>query len=412
MKRNAHEKPRQSSQTVKVKIPSKPCWDFDALFDWVIHSGRKIVEQDRFTQALADKLVAVGAPLDGLRVMLRTLNPQVLAMASFWSSTDGQTHSFLRNHDILKTDAYIGSPLEIILEERRSLHQPLNALPDNPHSAYTELLEQGYTDYFGLPVVLSDDSVTSIIFSTKQENGFESADIEAFTFLRDLLAPMLELQATRHAAISLMNTYVGKRTGKKILDGMVHRGDADVINAAIWFSDLRNFTRFTENLPSEQLLEMLNTYFEQIASAVTARGGEILRFIGDAMLIVFPIDDGQSDQSAANSAIDAAIDAQTSLAALNHQRKEQGKQPIEFGVGLNIGEVVYGNVGAPDRLDFTVMGPAVNRAARLESLTKTLGGNILFSKEFSELIEHPVEDLGEHEMKGIEHPQSVFALRD
>jgi len=128
------------------------------------------------------------------------------------------------------------------------------------------------------------------------------------------------------------------------------------------------------------------------------------------MLIVFPIDDSQDTHTACQAAIDAAIDAQNTLASLNHQRRRHGQPEIEFGVGLNVGEVIYGNVGAPDRLDFTVMGPAVNRTARLESLTKELNQKILFSKEFAELIDEPVQSFGEQVMKGIAEPQVVFAL--
>jgi adenylate cyclase len=207
-----------------------------------------------------------------------------------------------------------------------------------------------------------------------------------------------------------MNTYVGRRSGEKVLSGMIKRGDADIINAALWFSDLRNFTHLTETLTAEQVLKLLNEYFELVAAAVTARGGEILRFIGDAMLIVFPIDDNMCEQTACNAAIDAAIDAQSTLLSLNHRRRRHGEPQIEFGVGLNIGEVIYGNVGSPDRLDFTVMGPAVNRTARLESLTRELGCNILFSQKFAELVDTPSEYLGQHEMKGIAEPQAVYAL--
>ena len=209
-----------------------------------------------------------------------------------------------------------------------------------------------------------------------------------------------------------MNTYVGQGTGRKILNGMIQRGDADLINAALWFSDLRNFTHLTETLPARQLLDMLNDYFEFVSAAVSARGGEILRFIGDAMLIVFPIDENTSHQAACNAAIDAALDACNTLAALNHRRQRHAQPPIEFGVGLNVGEVIYGNVGAPDRLDFTVMGPAVNRTARLESLTKSLDTNILFSREFADLIDAPTQDLGDHAMKGIDGLQKVFGLED
>ncbi len=192
---------------------------------------------------------------------------------------------------------------------------------------------------------------------------------------------------------------------------MKERSEDDSVRAALRINDFRNFTHITETLEADLVIGMLNEYFEFVAAAVTTRGGEILRFIGDAMLIVFPIDSNSTRQATCKAAIDAAIDAQSTLASLNHRRRRRGEPEIEFGVGLNVGEVVYGNVGAPDRLDFTVMGPAVNRTARLESLTKEFGRNILFSKEFAELIDNPVQSLGEHNMKGIAEPQAVFALQ-
>jgi adenylate cyclase len=342
-----------------------------------------ISDNNRFTHELATRLVESGAPIDGLRIMVRTLNPQVLAYSDFWSSSDNTTHTATARHGVRSTDRYIGSPLQVLLEEHRTLHQPLG-------------------DF------------------TKKANGFDAADVERLHRLRDYLAPVLELHSIRHTAISVMNTYVGQGTGRKILNGMIQRGDADLINAALWFSDLRNFTHLTETLPARQLLDMLNDYFEFVSAAVSARGGEILRFIGDAMLIVFPIDENTSHQTACNAAIDAALDACNTLATLNHRRQRQAQPPIEFGVGLNVGfgvglnvgEVIYGNVGAPDRLDFTVMGPAVNRTARLESLTKELDTNILFSQEFSNLIDAPVQDLGDHPMKGIDGLQKVFGLAE
>jgi len=336
----------------------------------------------------------------------------VLAYSDFWSSTDNTTRTATARHGVRGTDRYLGSPLQVILEQRRTLHQPLGELPADPHAAYAELIADGQTDYLGIPIELSDGALSAIIFTTKKADGFDAAEIERLHRLRDYLAPVLELHSIRHTAISVINTYVGQRTGRKILSGMIQRGDADLINAALWFSDLRNFTHWTETLPASQLLDMLNQYFEFVSAAVSARGGEILRFIGDAMLIVFPIDAKTSHRAACNAAIDAALDACGTLAALNHQRRRHGQPPIEFGVGLNVGEVIYGNVGAPDRLDFTVMGPAVNRTARLESLTKSLGTTILFSEEFANLIDAPAEFLGEHEMKGIDGLQKVFGLRE
>jgi adenylate cyclase len=384
----------------------------DPVIDWIFAEGRRIESTNKFVHQLAHQMNDHGASIDRLMLSLLTLNPQLVGTSETWLKSTDTTTPIHASHDVRNSERYIGSPLAVIYETHKRVRQRLDNLPEDTHRAFTELAEDGFTDYVALPVLFGEVAQpgAAIIISTKRQGGFSDHDIESFRQIRDYLAPVIEVHALRHILRSLMNTYIGKRTSEKVLAGMIKRGDADVINAALWFSDLRNFTHLTETLPTEQILEMLNEYFEFVSAAVTARGGEILRFIGDAMLIVFPIDDNMCNRAACNAAIDAAIDAQSTLETLNHRRRRHGRPAIEFGVGLNIGEVIYGNVGAPDRLDFTVMGPAVNRTARLESLTKELGCNILFSHKFSELIEIPSEFLGQHEMKGIAEPQAVYAL--
>ncbi len=385
-------------------------WNAEPIIEWLFDDGRQIEDHAELVTRLSAQLVQAGAPVDRLLITLLTLNPEIVATSNIWDRSSGQVRPFNAERQVRESERYIGSPMQHLLETGKRVRQRLDRLPPDAHRAYTELDEEGFVDYLGLPVLFGDQPGAVIVVVTRHADGFDDHDIEQFRQIRRYLAPTLEVFALKYLARSVLDTYVGKRTSEKVLAGMIKRGDADVINAALWFSDLRNFTRLTEKLPPEQLLEMLNTYFEFVSAAVTARGGEILRFIGDAMLIVFPIDDNMCDKTAANAAIDAAIDALDSLATLNHRRRRQGQPAIEFGVGLNIGEVIYGNVGAPDRLDFTVMGPAVNRTARLESLTKELDRRILFSPEFARLLEKPGQSFGQHLMKGIDEPQEVFGL--
>jgi adenylate cyclase len=376
----------------------------------MFREGCQIDTTGEFVLQFARQLSACGAPVDRLLITIQTLNPEIVATSNLWRRDDDKVQVYQAEHRIRETDRYIGSPMQQLFDTEKRVRQRLDQLPQNAHSAYTELAEDGYIDYLALPVMFSSGFGSALILSTKQPEGFSEADIESFRLIRMYLSPVLEVHSLKYLSKSLLNTYVGKRTGEKVLAGMIRRGDADVINAALWFSDLRDFTQLTETLPAQQVLQTLNDYFEFVSAAVTARGGEILRFIGDAMLIVFPIDDDMCAKTACNAAIDAAIDAHSTIASLNHQRRRHGEPEIRFGVGLNIGEVVYGNVGAPDRLDFTVMGPAVNRTARLESLTKTLGCDILFSQQFAELIDTPSQPLGLHDMKGIAEPQAVYAV--
>ena len=384
----------------------------DAVIDWIFAVGRRIESTNKFVHQLAHQMNDHGASIDRLMLSLLTLNPQIVGTSETWLKSTDTTTPIHASHGVRNTERYIGSPLQAIYETHKRVRQRLDNLPEDAHRAYTELAEDGFTDYVALPVLFGEVAQpgAAILISTKAAGGFSDHDIESFRQIRDYQAPVLEVHALRHISRSLMNTYVGKRTSEKVLAGMIKRGDADVINAALWFSDLRDFTHLTETLSADEILEMLNEYFEFVSAAVTARGGEILRFIGDAMLIVFPIDDNMCDRTACNAAIDAAIDAQNTLETMNHRRRRHGQPEIKFGVGLNIGEVIYGNVGAPDRLDFTVMGPAVNRTARLESMTKDFDCNILFSHKFSELIEIPSQFMGDHDMKGIAEPQAVYAL--
>ncbi len=385
-------------------------WNVQQVIDWVFTEGRHLRDSNSFVHQFAQRLDVAGAPVDRLMIGLRILHPQLVATSETWRRDTGTTLHIETVHEIRLSERYIGSPMQYLVETRQPLRRSLVDLPDDAHRAYTELAEQGHTDYFGLPIMIGEEHGATMIVSTCAHGGFREDDIRQFEKLGDYIAPVLEAHGLRQLSRSLLNTYVGKRTGAKVLAGMIRRGDAEVIDAALWFSDLRDFTHLTETLAPDRVLKMLNDYFEFIAAAVTARGGEILRFIGDAMLIVFPIEAREDASAACRAALDAALDARGTLGALNHLRRRHGEPPIEFGVGLNLGKVIYGNVGAPDRLDFTVMGPAVNRTARLESLTKTLGRNILFSREFAERIDQPITALGEHEMKGVAGPQAVFAL--
>lgn len=287
--------------------PTIPSCSAQAIIDWVFSEGRRIESSNRFVHQLAHQMNHHGAAIDRLMVSLLTLNPQLVATSETWDKATDITRPIHASHGVRDTERYIGSPLQAIYETHKRVHQRLDRLPEDAHRAYTELAEDGYIDYLALPVLFGETSEpgAAIVICTKREGGFSEADIESFRRIRDYLAPVLEVHALRYLSRSLMNTYVGKRTSEKVLAGMIKRGDADVINAALWFSDLRYFTRLTETLAPAQVLEMLNDYFEFVAAAVTAQGGEILRFIGDAMLIVFPIDDNMCEQTACQAAIDA-----------------------------------------------------------------------------------------------------------
>lgn len=390
-------------------------WPLAPVLTWLLTEGRKITEPGPLVDALAERLAAVGAPVSRLRTGMRTIHPQTYAVAVIWERGRGPARVLYPRHGVEETDAYRGSPLQAFSKTKQTLRYRLTELdPKKDHNVLFELAAQGERDYLIQPMAFSDGETHFLVICTDLEQGFSDLDIAKFGLLAESLAQSFEIISVRHLSQTLMDTYLGHRTGQKVLDGLIKRGDGETLDAVLWYSDLRNFTALTDALPPERLFDMLNAYFEFVSSAVTARGGEILSFIGDAMLIIFPCAESGGKnggaKDACQAAIDSAIDAFDSLATVNFSRRRNGQPEIRFGLGLDVGKVIYGNVGAPDRLAFTVIGPTVNRSARLESLTKTTGHPILMSDSFAKNVTQAVTFVDHFEMKGIPEPQEVFAL--
>ncbi len=385
-------------------------WQLAPVVQWLLTGGRAIRQPDRLFTELANRLQEQGAPIGRLYAAVRTLHPLMGAWSMTWTTREPVAVLQNREAVLRLTDAYIGSPTQVVHETGKPFRRRLDGLTEADHTLLHELHSAGLTDYLAVPMVFSDGRINVVAAGCDAPQGFSDADLRRLEALPQALTPLLELADQQRVAQTLLDTYVGHRTGGRILNGQIHRGDAETICAVIWYSDLRDFTALNERLPPRQLIEMLNAYFECIAAAVGPRGGEILQFIGDAALIIFEFADDDRAAATCEAAVDAAIDAFTGVAVQNRRRRRAGLPEIRFGVGLHIGEAMYGNVGSPSRLGFNVVGPAVNRTARLESLTKSLGVPLLLSAEFAELTGRPTRSLGRHPMKGVPVEQEVFAL--
>jgi adenylate cyclase len=382
-------------------------WRLAPVVAWLLTAGRRLTHPEPLIAALVAELQRAGAPITRLQIGVRTLHPQISAwvVVSAAGSTELQRRSLYSDH-------YAGSPMEWVHQHGLPFRRRLGALSDAEHAILHEYAAAGMTEYVCLPMRFSDDHIILAVLATDRPGGFTDADIARFQALEHFLAPLLEILESRHVARTLLDTYVGHRTGERILHGKIHRGDGDPIHAVVWLSDLRDFTALNEALEPAQLLALLNDYFEAIAAAVAPRGGEILQFIGDAALVIFEYDDRAAGAPTAEAAVDAALDAFSAVAVLNQRRQRAHLPAIRFGVGLHIGAVMHGNVGSPDRLGFNVVGPAVNRTARLESLTKTVGVPLLLSAELAARLTRPVRSLGNFALKGVAEPQEVFALAE
>lgn len=386
-------------------------WSLTPIVDWLFGPGCAMTDLADLLQGLCDQLVAVGAPVMRVRLGIWAIHPQRAAYAYSWTRASGTVTVMNVGHGIFSSPDYIGSPTEKMHETRRPVRYRLDRLdPTRHHSVLFDLRDAGGTDYIGLPMPTFTGRMDSLFFVTDREGGFDDHDIAKFRMLARMMLPVVEALTQHQLSISILNTYVGPRTGQRVLAGHIRRGEGERIDAALWYCDLRNFTAMTETVPEQDMLDLMNLYFEHIYNSVSAYGGEVLRFIGDAMLIVFPTGDGHSPERACDNALAAAVDAVERLPALNAQLTRHGLPAIRFGIGLDEGTVTYGNVGAADRLDFTVMGPAVNRTSRIETLTKRLDTPILMSEAFADHLPDAVarESCGSHEVTGMAAPIAVY----
>jgi adenylate cyclase len=221
---------------------------------------------------------------------------------------------------------------------------------------------------------------------------------------------VLEIREDKRIARTLLSTYLGTEAGRRVLAGQVQRGEGVSTAAALFYCDLRGFTQMSEALPRAQLIAMLNDYFETMAAPVERHGGEILKFIGDAMLAIFPIADDLDRDRACLTALAAAREAVAAMDELNRRRRATEEIELAAGIALHTGTVMYGNIGAPERLDFTVIGPAVNLVVRLERLCRKLDRRLVASGRFASPCGLAMASLGRHELPGVGEPVEVFGL--
>ncbi len=385
-------------------------YDWGAVADWFTTEATILPDLPALVGALADRLVAMGVPLVRLRIGAQTLHPEIAAWSAGWRADTQSVDGWTAQHGVTETATFINSPVQHMRQTQSGLTARLDQLlPEVDHPMLFELRDFGAMHYAILPVRF-DQQRGGYLSMAIGAPGFAEADLIKLAALGHVISAGIAVHAHRQIAVALLETYVGKRTAKRVLNGHIRRGDADRIEAAFWYSDLRGFTQLSEELPPEALVDLLNTYFALATAAITSRGGEILQFIGDAVLAVFEA--GDDVGAACSAAIDAAIDAQSAVAVENSRRVRAHQPPIRFGIGLHHGVVTYGNVGAFDRLGFNAVGPAVNRTARIESLTKDVGVDVLMSESFANHIPHETLAIGSLPMKGVAEAVILHRLVD
>jgi adenylate cyclase len=262
----------------------------------------------------------------------------------------------------------------------------------------------------GLPVKSKFGYKNIFTWATVKENGFTDMELNTITELTFLLMSYLEGFHENRIMKILLSTYLGSKTGEQVLTGKVYRGDIEKIKAAIWYSDLRGFTAMSEKMESVELVAWLNDYFEVISKVIEQHNGEILKFIGDAILAVFPVTEYSSVERVCHEALNAAKKANAKLNQLNDCRQQKGAALLDHGIALHEGEVQYGNIGSQKRLDFTIIGQAVNLTSRIEGLCGKLGERTLVSQKFASYFGNEPICIGTFELKGIANPQKIYTF--
>lgn len=392
--------------------PKRP-WRLSNTAEWLITEGWRIRSTGKLVDAVCDHLVDEGVPLWRFATFVATLHPEMFGDNYVWTR-GGERQYRTGSHDMFNSPVFAESPVRVVRETGRPVRRRLtgpDAVVDFP--VLEDLRDGGVTDYLALPLTFTDGTNHTISLSTDHPDGFSDDHIALLEDLAPLLARIAEIHATKRVAERLLDTYVGPDAGHRILAGQIQRGSGDTIDAAIWFCDLRGFTVLSDTLPRDAMIALLNAYFDRMAEPVQAHGGEVLKFIGDAMLAIFPVDANDREASArkaCRAALEAAGAAVGGMEDLNRQRAQDGTPQLDFGIALHIGDVQYGNIGASNRLDYTVIGPAVNLASRIEGLCKPLGQKVLASRNFARLCTGPLVSLGLHELQGVAAQQEVFAL--
>jgi len=375
-----------------------------AISDWLIDGARSApLPQDVLSQ-LCNRLVACGIPLWRVAVFVNTLHPQIIGRRFiWWPGADVEIAE--GRFGLFDTPEFRDNPVARVYATRTALRRRL-ADPNCPMDfpILEELRAEGVTDYLAVPLFFTDGSVQLVTCTTREPGGFTDAQIGGLEAIMTPLARVAEIRAWRRTASTLLDTYVGHDAGERILAGQIHRGDIEEIHAAIWLSDMRGFTALSDRQPPRVLIDLLNRYFDCQVPVILDHGAEVLKFMGDGLLAIFTIAGDETE--VCQRALAAARQAQANVASL----ARSAMPGLRFGLALHIGEVLYGNIGSGNRLDFTCIGPAVNFAARIEKLAGELGRDILASGEFVQHCCGEFTALGEFTLSGFSAPQQVFGL--
>jgi adenylate cyclase len=375
------------------------------VLEWFLSDACRSLSIEATLGAIADLLCGQGFPVWRISTSLFTSHPEIHARELVWTRGAG-LRSREMPYGVLDSPAFQASPIAAVFGGESRIRCRLWIDEERRRfPVLDELARAGATDYIINGVRFSDGRINCITIASDRAEGFSDAECEALRQILPLASMRLELESHRFAMQSLLAVYLGSNAATRVATGAFRRGSGEKIEAAVWFSDLRGFTALGDTRSPEEVVATLDAHFERIGGAVEAEGGEILKFIGDAVLAIFPCRDG-GPQAACERAARAAEACQRAMDA----ERAAGTPMLEVGIALHLGEVMYGNIGTQNRLDFTVIGAAVNVASRVEGMCKTLGQRVLLTGEVAQHLQAaPLTPLGEYTLRGVSAPVSLYA---
>lgn len=398
----------QSNEEARVNIIATG-WRADPMAHWLMTELHRPNAEIDFFEDLCKRIDAQDMHLTRVFCGLLSLHPLYVSRNFIWRPGQ-EAEVVLRGHGVMESEFYRKSPIYLIHQGAERIRQRLDLDDDLlEFNIWRELKQGGATDYVALPMRFSTGEVNVISFATSRRGGFDNAQIERLQDLIPLMTVRFELMNAYNATGSLLSTYLGEAAARRVLAGTIQRAEGEAIRAAIFLCDLRGFTRMSDRMEGHEIIETLDDYFDCMIEPVKAMGGEVLKFMGDGMLAIFPMDD-RTAWLACHSALAAAQEGVANIAQLNIRRKDTGKPELKVGIGLNAGDVIFGNIGSADRLDFTVIGRAVNEVSRVETLTRTLARPVLMTESFAKLAAQGIklESLGFHALPGVSQPSEIF----
>ncbi len=398
--------------------------DCEALADWLVEAGLSGTPETEILAGLCERLTGLGVPVGRAMVIVDTLHPVYEGRLFRWRRSHRAVESteYGRSDEDEQTAArWRDSVFFHLLETGRShLRQRLTVPADREFSHYAELRADAMIDYLAIVKPFTASGTIGEMdcvyqsWATDDPAGFQDDHIAALVRLTPTLSLAVKSVSLTRVAETLVETYLGRDAGRRVLSGRIARGVADRIDAVLWFSDLQGYTRITEAIDPEAIIPLLNAYSEAAIAAINAAGGDVLKLMGDGILAIFPAGDRPDERSAAcRAALAAAETAWRRIDAVNADRSADGLPVTGMYLGLHIGEMFYGNIGSTERLDFTVVGPAVNEVSRIAAMCRSVDQPVLMSSAFRDAAGEAAGRLvsvGRYALRGVGAPQHLFTL--